>query len=229
MSTSSFKYYVFRTVADGETYKMYSGTSSATAGQHTLDIKRNGANYEFWADNTLLYTSGENPLDFYDAASKNSMIYFQAMFGGDSAMTATVDDFGIPPVAPPSGYASWRSANGATGQALNQDHDGDGVPNGIEYFLGGPTGNTTGFTALPGVVKDPGTGALSVTWAKGSGYAGTYGTGFVVETSETLTDPWTPETLAPGGQVTDTASTVTYTFPTPLGSKKFARLMVTGP
>ena len=128
-----------------------------------------------------------------------------------------------------AGYASWQSANGATGQALNQDHDGDGVPNGIEYFLVGPNGTSSGFTALPGIVKDPGTGALSVTWPKGSGYAGTYGTHYWVETSETLADPWTPETLAPSGQVTDTASTVTYTFPTPLGSKKFARLMVTGP
>ena len=67
---------------------------------------------------------------------------------------------------------------------LNEDHDNDGVPNGIEYFLGGNT-NTTGFTALPGVSNTGGT--LSVTWTKDAGYTGTYGTDFVVETSETLT------------------------------------------
>ncbi|MCX6879417.1 MAG: hypothetical protein NTW21_37285 [Verrucomicrobia bacterium] len=121
-------------------------------------------------------------------------------------------------------YASWQAAN-STSQGLNGDHDNDGVPNGIEYFLGGNT-NTTGFTALPGVSNSGGT--LSVTWPKGSGYTGTYGTDFVVETSETLTGDWQIETLG-GGQVTDDPGYVKYTFPSPLGSRKFARLKVTGP
>ncbi|MEI6606341.1 MAG: glycine-rich domain-containing protein, partial [Verrucomicrobiota bacterium] len=51
----------------------------------------------------------------------------------------------------PGSYAAWASTSGATGQTMDQDHDHDGVPNGIEYFLGGNT-NTTGFTTLPGVV-----------------------------------------------------------------------------
>lgn len=123
-----------------------------------------------------------------------------------------------------AGYGSWAALNGA-GVNLNDDHDNDGVPNGVEYFLGGPNGNTTGFTALPGVTNTGGT--LSVTWVMGSGYAGTYGANFTVETSETLTGTWTTETL--GVTVTVTGSNVTYTFPTPLGSKKFARLKVTGP
>ena len=46
--------------------------------------------------------------------------------------------------------------------------------------------------------------------------------------SATLNGIWVSEPGS-GGQVTDTASTVTYTFPVPLGSKKFARLKVTGP
>jgi len=124
---------------------------------------------------------------------------------------------------PTAGYAAWQATNGATG-TINEDHDNDGVPNGIEYFLGGNT-NTTGFTALPGVSN---TGAtLSVTWTKDVGYTGTYGTDFVVETSETLTGTWTAE--ASPGNVTITGNDVTYTFPSPLGSKKFARLKVTGP
>ena len=130
--------------------------------------------------------------------------------------------------APPSSCAGWQSANGATGQTLAEDHDKDGVPNGIEWFVTGPN-NSTGFTALPGMDKDPVTGALSVTWTKDSGYTGSYGTGFVVETSETLTGTWTPETEVPGGTVTITGNEVKYTFPMPLGSKKFARLRVTGP
>lgn len=38
----------------------------------------------------------------------------------------------------------------STSQAPNQDHDNDGVQNGIEHFLGGST-NTTGRATLPGV------------------------------------------------------------------------------
>jgi fibronectin-binding autotransporter adhesin len=123
-----------------------------------------------------------------------------------------------------AGYSSWAGVNGA-GANLNDDHDNDGVPNGVEYFLGGPTGNTTGFTALPGVTNTAGT--LSVTWVMGSGYAGVYNTDFTVETSDTLTGTWTTES-APGN-VTISGSNVTYTFPAPLSTKRFARLKVTGP
>lgn len=123
-----------------------------------------------------------------------------------------------------AGYGSWAALNGA-GVNLNEDHDGDGVPNGVEYFLGGPSSNTTGFTALPGVTDTAGT--LSVTWVMGSGYAGTYGTDFTVETSDTLSGVWTRENL--GANVAVTGSSVKYTFPTPMSSKKFTRLKVTGP
>ena len=124
-----------------------------------------------------------------------------------------------------SGYSSWKSANGTT-QGIDGDHDGDGVKNGIEYFLGGPNGHTTGFTALPGVAKAL-DGKLSVTWIKAATYPGVYVTDFVVETSDTLgAGSWTTETL--GGPVTITGNAVKYIFPVgPV--KKFARLKVTGP
>jgi hypothetical protein len=124
------------------------------------------------------------------------------------------------------GYFLWAATNGA-GVNLDADHDNDGVNNGIEYFLGGPTGNTTGFTPLPGVVDTLGT--LSITWPKGAGYLGVYGTDYVVETSATLTGVWTTETLL-GGNVDDSSGTeVKYTFPGPLSGSNFARLKVTGP
>lgn len=126
-----------------------------------------------------------------------------------------------------AGFDSWQTKNGATGQTLAQDHDGDGVSNGIEYFLVGPNGNSTGFTPLPGVTNTGGT--PSVTWTKAADYTGVYGTDFRVETSATLTGTWTPETLAPSGTVTITGNEVRLTFPTPLGTKNFARLKVTGP
>ena len=120
-------------------------------------------------------------------------------------------------------YANWQTANGTAG-SFSEDHDNDGVPNGIEYFLGGNT-NTTGFTALPGVTDNAGT--LSVTWTKHASYIGTYGTGFVVETSSTLSGTWTtaPAAPTPGFTVTfPTATTVKYTFPA--GTKNFVRLKV---
>ena len=126
--------------------------------------------------------------------------------------------------APAGGYASWQEENGTTG-GINDDHDGDGVPNGVEFFLGG-NGNTTGFTALPGVDASV-PGVLSVTWVMGAGYDGVYGTDFVVETSDSLTGAWTAETL--GGNVTLTGSDLKFTYPTPLDTRRFARLRVTGP
>lgn len=129
------------------------------------------------------------------------------------------------PVAPGS-FAAWQSANDTT-EAANLDHDNDGVSNGIEYFLGGST-DTTGFTALPGVVSTAGT--LSVTWTKDATYTGTYGVGFVVETSATLDGPWVTEIADPNAGFTVTfpsANEVKYTFPSPLGTKNFARLKVT--
>lgn len=125
----------------------------------------------------------------------------------------------------PAGYSSWATANGVTGQIADQDHDSDGVSNGVEYFIGGPSGNTTGFTALPGVTTVA--GVRSVTWTKAASYTGSYGTDYFVESSATLAaGSWTTEAL--GGTVTQAGNNVTYTFPAgPV--KTFARLKVTGP
>jgi hypothetical protein len=105
------------------------------------------------------------------------------------------------------------------------------VPNGIEYFLFGNT-DTTGFTALPPVSNN--SGVLSVTWTKAADYAGNYGPAadFVVQTSDTLTS-WSPASTSGTPNTPDTVylngNDVTYTFPSPLDAKKFARLVVTGP
>lgn len=122
-------------------------------------------------------------------------------------------------------YDTWATTNGATGQASNLDHDNDGVPNGVEYFIGGPSGNTTGFTALPSVTTSA--GVRSITWTKAASYTGDYGTDFIVETSSSLAaESWTTE--ASPGTVTIIGNEVTYTFPAG-PAKNFARLKVTGP
>lgn len=117
------------------------------------------------------------------------------------------------------GYDSWKSANGTTG-GPNADHDNDGVPNAIEYFIGGPN-DTTGFTPLPGIAGN------SVTYTKHAGFTGTYGSDFIIETSETLDGAWSPETL--GGTVIQSGDSFTYTFPPGGPAKKFVRLAVTVP
>jgi len=126
-----------------------------------------------------------------------------------------------------SGFAAWQSANTTTG-GLGDDHDNDGVSNGVEWFLGG-NNDTTGFTPLPGVTNTAGT--LSVTWVRHPDYPGfpaNYGTDFRVETSATLANPWTSATEGVGpGFVEITGNDVKFTFPA--GSKDFARLVITGP
>ena len=130
-----------------------------------------------------------------------------------------------------SGYNSWSTLNGADPN-LNDDHDNDGVSNGVEYFLSG-NADTTGFTPLPILT------AGSITWPAASinaGYAGVYDIHFTVETSETLeAGSWVTAPLGTGaGTVSIPFATpasirnVKYTFPT-TGPKKFARLKVTGP
>ncbi|RYD23341.1 MAG: hypothetical protein EOP88_04525 [Verrucomicrobiaceae bacterium] len=111
------------------------------------------------------------------------------------------------------GYSSWAAAN-APGQTKDQDHDNDGADNGIEYFMGA-TGSS--FTANPGL------SGQTVTWTKGAGYTGSYGTDFVVQTSTDLLE-WSPVPES-GSGVVNSAGSVSYT--PPAGQpKRFTRLVV---
>ena len=117
-------------------------------------------------------------------------------------------------------FASWQSANGSAG-SFTDDHDQDGVLNGLEYFLGGNS-NTTGPTSLSVVMNS---NASSITWTKSASYQGTYGAHFWIETSDTLTGSWDIEPLGPN--VTLNGNNITYTFPST--GRRFARLKVAGP
>jgi autotransporter-associated beta strand protein len=119
---------------------------------------------------------------------------------------------------PAGGYLAWQTTNGALGQTVDQDHDNDGVDNGVEYFIGGTT-NTTGFTATPVL-----NASNNITWTMGDTYTGTYGTDYLIQTSNELTI-WDPvaeanvtiDNVAPG-------KSVSYTLTGP--GKRFVRLLV---
>lgn len=115
----------------------------------------------------------------------------------------------------PAGFATWASAN-APGQTVSQDHDNDGVENGVEYFMGL---SGSGFTANPGVVGN------TVTWPKGASYTGSYPNQFVVQTSSDLISWTTAPTGTGAGQVNVGSTSVTYTLPAS-ASKTFVRLKV---
>ena len=121
-----------------------------------------------------------------------------------------IDDVVVDPVAMTSSYAGWAATH-APGQTANQDYDNDGVPNGIEYFMGV---TTPGFTANP---APDGNG--TVAWPKSAAFAGSYS----VQTSPDLIH-WTD---VPAGSLdlTDPAY-VKYTLPRGQG-RLFVHLAVT--
>ena len=106
-------------------------------------------------------------------------------------------------------YNAWATTNGAT--TPDQDHDNDGVENGVEYFMG-QTGSS--FTAMPGL-----NATNTITWPASATYQGTY----EVQTSPDLVT-WTnvdPRPVPTGGNLS-------YLLPPGAsGGKSFVRLLVT--
>lgn len=126
--------------------------------------------------------------------------------------SASSQSIAITPVT----YNAWSEVN-ALGHKADQDHDKDGVLNGIEYFMG-ESGNTQTITPL---VKNQ-----IITWPMVSTYAGEYGADYTVETSTDLST-WSvaPIGSSPGTVAIIGGHSVAYTMPSKL-SKIFARLSV---
>jgi autotransporter-associated beta strand protein len=114
---------------------------------------------------------------------------------------------------PVAGYSAWATANGATGQTMAQDHDNDGVDNGVEYFMG-QTGSS--FTPNPAAVGG------TVTWPMGATYTGVYGTDYKVQTSGNLS---TWDDVAAASVTITPGASVAYALPAG-GGKLFVRLVV---
>lgn len=109
-------------------------------------------------------------------------------------------------------YDDWNDA--IANQAANLDFDGDGISNGVEFFMGTPG---DAFTANPGV------SAGTVTWPRASG---TLITSFKVEVSTNLTT-WTDASVTyPGSVSAPSNGPITFTLPSG-PTTLFIRLNVT--
>jgi hypothetical protein len=112
-------------------------------------------------------------------------------------------------------YATWSTAN-AGGQPPDGDFDRDGMPNGVEYFIGA---SGSSFTSNPGII------GRTVTWPRSPSANATY----VVQVSTALTAEGQP-----GGWVTattgvvDNGTSVSYMLPSG-APRSFVRLKVSIP
>ena len=165
---------------------------------------------------TLSVTSGGSLALNYSGTDVVGTLYLGGVQQANGLYDAThtgglITGSGKIQVGPFASFSAWAAAN-APGQTTDQDHDHDGVPNGIEYFMG-KTGND--FTADPGISPDG-----TVTWPKSPAFNGSY----AVQTSEDLVE-WTDVT-EDAAQVTKNSDSVVWTRPTG-PDKCFVRLLVT--
>jgi autotransporter-associated beta strand protein len=202
----------------------YTGDTTVTAGVLAVDgdAIANG--------NKLVINGGK--VDPMGATEVVNTLYFGAAqqasgtWGPTGSGAAHIDDThfsgtGVVSVTTgPAGYTTWADANGAAGQTMDQDHDNDGVKNGVEYFMG-QTGST--FTANPAAVSG------TVTWPMGADFTGVYGTDYEVQYSTDLVI-WTKANEGTGDNTVTVnagptpARSVVYDMPT--GGKSFVRLVV---
>ena len=170
-------------------------------------------------------TSATTPLAFGSAASGDEYAMLTATARNTTSLVLTLPQtvsgnhgpmqagFCIHQL-PSSNYNAWAAVN-TSGQSPDIDHDNDGLPNGIEYFMGA-TGST--HTATPAIVNTG--GVLTWTWP----YDPTAVTTYQLQFSDDLMN-W--PTVAPSAKrVLASPDRIEFTLPSGT-NKKFFRLVVT--
>ncbi|MFD0896035.1 autotransporter-associated beta strand repeat-containing protein [Luteolibacter ambystomatis] len=134
-----------------------------------------------------------------------------------------------------AGYAGWAAGNGITGRAFNDDADGDGLANGLEWLLGGaPLSPDSG-----GRITATGSAAAGLTFSFDRDAAASGQATLALEWTTDLAAGWphsvpigtTSATTAEGVVVTITGDTVSVRIPAVLapGGRIFARLRAVSP
>ncbi len=158
--------------------------------------------------NTLFFGAAQQIAGTYGSSLSPATFQDDSRFTGTGVVSVTTGAGG--------GYTGWANAN-APGQTMDQDHDGDGVKNGVEYFMGL---SGSAFTANPGPISG------TVTWTMGAAYAGVYGTDYQVETSTDLVT-WTQVPTGSGDNTVTVNPGASVVYDMPTGGKRFVRLAVT--
>jgi hypothetical protein len=175
----------------------------------TVSISATGAtlNLEFSGTDTvakLIIGGVQQQAGVYKATGNPDAGKEIAQITGPGTLTVTS--------SPSAGFAAWQAAN-APGQTVDQDHDGDGVDNGIEYFMGESGSSFTAYPVLDATNK--------ITWPMLATYTGVYGTDYVVQTSLDLVS-WSSVNVADVTIITGTSVSYTLTGAGP----RFVRLAV---
>jgi len=149
-----------------------------------------------------------SPLTGLTASTGYSLKAYATNFLGTTYSTVATFTTNSPGLS----YDTWNDT--IADQAANLDYDGDGISNGVEFFMGTP-GNA--FTVNPGISGG------TVSWPRASG---TLITSFKVEVSPDLTT-WTDASVTyPGSVSAPPSGPVTFTLPSGPTSL-FVRLSVT--
>lgn len=178
--------------------------TTSTTGEQSIDntLDENGTtwvrgnNYVLFED---IVPDANGDITINGSAITGSPYDIRLPFNGFQLAESTTD-----------GFSTWANANGASGQTAGEDHDNDGVPNGIEFFMGA-TGSS--FTANATLNANN-----EIVWPASAAYQGTY----EVQTSSDLV-VWTPVATQP----VPSGGYLTYTLPASAqGGKSFVRLFV---
>ncbi|MEI6604299.1 MAG: autotransporter-associated beta strand repeat-containing protein [Verrucomicrobiota bacterium] len=156
---------------------------------------------------TLFFGTAQQAAGTWGATGSGATHIDNTHFAGTGVVSVTSG-----PVGPVGGYDAWAATN-AGSEAANLDFDKDGVPNGVEYFMGiGPTDPV--FTPTPAVVNG------KITWPHS---ATATDITYRVLTSENLTS-WSDVTA----QTTDAGGFLEYILPK-TSPELFVRLEVVAP